>query len=315
MLGSVSELPGGTVTFLFTDIEGSTRLLTQLGRDYADALAEHRRLLRDAFTRHGGVEVDTQGDAFLVAFHSAFEAASAAAEGQRALSRGPIRVRMGLHTGEPQLTAEGYVGLDVHVGARIAAAGHGAQVVLSKRTRELVGEAVVVRDLGEHRLRDLTDPVWLFQLGEEEFPPLKTVSNTNLPTPVSSFVGREAELESATALIDETRLLTVTGPGGIGKTRFAVELAWRQLGRFPHGIYWIPLALLRDPRLLLERAAHVLGSRDDLARHIGDRRLLILFDNFEQVVAGAPALSVLLEACPTCIYSSRAVKRSRSRVR
>src|SRR6059036_1126301 len=186
-----SGLPTGVVTLLFTDVEGSTRLLHELGDDYAEALQEHRRRLRAAFVEHEGVEVDTQGDAFFVVFARTSNAVAAAADCQRALAGGPIRVRVGLHTGEPRLTEEGYVGLDVHKGARIAAAGHGGQVLLSHATRELVDGAV--RDLGEHRLKDIAEPVRLFQLGEQPFPPLKTIANTNLPRPASSFVGREQE--------------------------------------------------------------------------------------------------------------------------
>src|SRR5947208_3388416 len=155
-MSASSHLPSGTVTFLFTDIEGSTRLLHELGDAYADALAEHRRVLREAFARHGGVEVDTQGDAFFVAFARASDALAAAREATDALD-GPIRVRMGVHTGEPLLTEEGYVGIDVHRAARIAAVGYGGQVLVSQSTRDLVG-ADELRDLGEHRLKDLTAP-------------------------------------------------------------------------------------------------------------------------------------------------------------
>ena len=168
------DLPSGTVTFLFTDIEGSTKLLHELGADgYASALAEHRRILRQAFGAHGGVEVDTQGDAFFVAFPTAPGAVQAAAAAQEALARGPIRVRMGLHTGTPHLTEEGYVGQVVHEGARIAAVGYGGQVLLSKQTLELAH--VEVTDLGEHRLKDINGPVAIFQLGPGRFPPLKTI--------------------------------------------------------------------------------------------------------------------------------------------
>src|SRR5437868_3689491 len=185
----MSELPTGTVTFLFTDIEGSTRLLHELGDAYADALAEHRRVLREAFARHGGVEVDTQGDAFFVAFARATDALAAAAEVQRALEPGPISVRIGVHTGEPTLTGEGYVGLDVHKGARIAAVGHGGQILVSQTTRELADE-YGFRDLGEHRLQDLTAAERIFQLGEGEFPALRTLYQTNLPVQPTPFVGR-----------------------------------------------------------------------------------------------------------------------------
>src|SRR5438270_6105594 len=173
------ELPTGTVTFLFTDIEGSTRLLRELGDDYAEALAEHRRVLRDAFVRHGGVEVDTQGDAFFVAFPTAPGALEAAREAQDALA---LPVRMGLHTGTPLLTDEGYVGHDVHRAARIAAAGHGGQVLISSSTAALVTEDGL-RDLGKHRLKDLSAPERIFQLGEDVFPPLKSLHQTNLPIP------------------------------------------------------------------------------------------------------------------------------------
>src|SRR5947199_4324539 len=164
------ELPSGTVTFLFTDIEGSTKLLHELGDAYADALAEHRRALRAAFEAHGGVEVDTQGDAFFVAFGRAGDALAAAREGQEALAEGPIRVRMGVHTGEPIVTEEGYAGLDVHRAARIAAAAHGGQIILSETTRGLLDRAAPLRELGEHRLKDMIEVERLYQLGQGDFP-------------------------------------------------------------------------------------------------------------------------------------------------
>ena len=163
-----ADLPSGTVTFVFTDIEGSTRLLHELGDAYVGVLAEHRRILRESAAAHGGVEVDTQGDAFFFAFARAPDAVEAARVAQDGLAAGPIRVRMGIHTGQPILTDEGYVGLDVHRGARIAAAGHGAQVLLSEATRQLVDAAV--RDLGLHRLKDLQAPERIYQLGDTEFP-------------------------------------------------------------------------------------------------------------------------------------------------
>src|SRR5438128_3850699 len=172
MLGLMRELPSGTVTFLFTDIEGSTKLLYELGDAYAQALAEHRRVLREAFARHDGAEFGTEGDAFFVVFARAADAVEAAAEGQQALRGGPINVRMGLHTGEPLLTGEGYVGIDVHRAARIAAAGHGGQILVSQSTRDLVG-ADGLRDLGQPRLKDLAAAARIYQLGDGEFPPLK----------------------------------------------------------------------------------------------------------------------------------------------
>jgi class 3 adenylate cyclase len=168
------DLPSGTVTFLFTDIEGSTRLLRELGEAYLTAFAQHRRILREAFARHSGVEIGTGGDAFFVVFRSATQAVAAAAEAQAALRPGPIWVRMGLHTGEPYISEGDYVGLDVHKAARIAASGHGGQVVLSAETQGLLGDDVPLLELGEHRLRDFDDPVQLFQLGDGRFPPLRT---------------------------------------------------------------------------------------------------------------------------------------------
>ena len=219
-----SQLPIGTVTFLFTDIEGSTRLIEELGEEgYVDALAEHRRLLREAFSDHRGVEVDTQGDAFLYSFAEAGDAVAAAAAGQAALASGPVKVRMGLHTGGPRLTDEGYAGRELHRAARIAGSGHGGQVVVSAATAAFVDGELV--ELGEHRLKDFPEPVALFQLGSERFPPLKTISNTNLPRPASSFIGRERELGDLLATIRGARLVTLTGPGGSGKTRLALEAA------------------------------------------------------------------------------------------
>jgi len=293
-----NDLPTGTVTFLFTDVEGSTKLLLDIGEArYSEALAEHRRVLRQAFEAHGGVEVDTQGDAFFYAFPDAREAVAAAAEAQKSLASGPIRVRMGMHTGEPVLTDEGYVGLDVHRGARIAAAGHGGQVLLSKTTWELVD--VEVTDLGEHRVKDFSEPVWILQLGSERFPPLKTISNTNLPRPASSFVGREKEVEEVTSVLrDGARLLTLTGPGGSGKTRLSIEAATELVPNFKNGVFWVGLAPLRDSALVVDTVAQMVGAKDGLAEHIAGREMLLVLDNFEQVVEAAPELAKLLEACP-----------------
>jgi predicted ATPase len=295
----MSELPTGTVTFLFTDIEGSTRLLHELGDDYADALAEHRRVLREAFARHGGVEVDTQGDAFFVAFARAKDALAAAADGQAALEPGPIRVRMGLHTGEPIVTDEGYVGIDVHRAARIGSAGHGGQVLASQTTRDLAGSNGL-HDLGEHRLKDLSAPERIFQFGGGEFPPLKTLYQTNLPIPATPFLGRERELGEVGALLshDDVRLLTLTGAGGSGKTRLALQAAAAAAEHYPQGVWWVPLAPVRDAAGVVETAARALGGASSLAEVIGDRRLLLLLDNFEHVIAAAPELTSLLSTCP-----------------
>jgi predicted ATPase/class 3 adenylate cyclase len=291
--GCVRDLPSGTVTFLFTDIEGSTRLLHELGDRYPDALAEHRRLLREAFTRHGGTEVDTQGDAFFIAFPEAREAVVAAAEAQAALEPGPIRVRMGLHTGEPIVWAEGYAGLDVHRGARICACAHGGQVVLSERTRAQV-DGVSIRDLGAHRLKDLSEPQQLYQLGDAQFPPLKTLHATNLPTQATALVGRGRELSDVRELLGAHRLVTLTGPGGSGKTRLGLQVAAEMLEDYPHGVFWVPLQSLRDPSLVVPTIAQTIESKNGLADHIGDKRMLLLLDNLEQVIEAAGDLSELL---------------------
>src|SRR2546425_13373953 len=261
------ELPIGTVTFLFTDVEGSTRLLQELGEEYASVLAEHRRVLREAFARYGGVEVDTQGDAFFVAFATASEALAAAAEGRSALEEGPVRVRMGLHTGEPLLTDEGYVGIDVHRAARIAAAGHGGQILLSRSTRDLAG-GDGLRDLGEHRLKDLTAPERIYQLGDEWFAPLKTLHQTNLPVQPTPLVGRERELAEVLLLMRASRLVTLTGAGGSGKTRLAVHAAAELVEDFKDGVAVVALAALNDPELALPTIASTIGAKDDLVEFL-----------------------------------------------
>ena len=299
-------LPTGTVTFLFTDVEGSTRLLHELGaEEYAEALSEHRRAIREACARQAGVEVDTQGDAFFFAFATAPSALSAASDLRQALAAGPIRVRVGLHTGTPLLTEEGYVGGDVHRAARIAAAGHGGQVLVSSATAELIDEAL--RDLGEHRLKDLGAPQRLYQLGDGDFPPLRTLYRTNLPIQPSPLVGRERELTEAGALIREHRLLTLIGPGGSGKTRLALQLAAEAVERFPDGVFWVPLQALRDPALVERAIGASVGADDGLIEHVANKRLLVLLDNFEQVVEAAPTISSLLAGTPhaTVLVTSR----------
>jgi len=294
-----SDLPSGTVTFLFTDVEGSTRLLHELGAEgYAEALAEHRWVIREACARHDGIEVDTQGDAFFFAFPTAPGALAAAGEMTEALASGPIQVRIGLHTGTPLLTEEGYVGGDVHRAARIAAAGHGGQVLVSASAAQLVERELT--NLGEHRLKDLSAPERIFQLGGGDFPALKSLYRTNLPIPSTPFLGRERELQEVVALLSakDGRLLTLTGPGGTGKTRLAAQAAGLASDGYPDGVWWVPLAPLRDPGLVLETAAQVVGSKNGLAEHISDKEMLCLFDNFEQVVDAAPDLASLLAACP-----------------
>ena len=316
-------LPAGTVTLLFTDIEGSTRLLQQLGQGYAEVLSECRHLLRASFDRRGGHEVDTQGDAFLVAFVRASDALSAAVDAQRALATHPwpagvsVRVRMGLHTGEPALTNEGYIGRDVHRAARIMSAGHGGQVLLSQTTRELVEQAlpegVQLLDLGAHRLKDLQQPGRLFQLAiagfPAHFPPLKTLDHfpNNLPIQPTAFIGREKEVAAVAARLcrEEVRLVTLTGPGGTGKTRLGLQVVAEVSDRFADGVFFVDLAPLSDPELVISAIAQVLAIKEIggqpllelLKASLREKRLLLLLDNFEQVVLAAPPLAELLAAC------------------
>jgi predicted ATPase/class 3 adenylate cyclase len=313
MAGAMAQLPVGTVTFLFTDVEGSTQLLLELGpAAYADALAEHRRLLRKAFLANGGIEVDTQGDAFFVAFADPGSAAAAARAAQSALEGGSIRVRMGLHTGEPLLVAEGYVGIDVHKAARICAAGHGGQVVVSEATSALL-PATALRPLGPHRLKDLSEAELLYQLGEGDFPPLKSLHQTNLPVQPTRFLGRERELAEVLSVLsrDDVRLLTLTGAGGSGKTRLALQAAAEVVDEFPHGVWWVALQALRDPQLVTTTIAATLGATGDLAEHLAERRLLLLLDNLEHLLDSGPALAELMAACP----GLRLLVTSRERLR
>jgi predicted ATPase/class 3 adenylate cyclase len=301
----MSALPQGTVTFLFTDIEGSTRLLHELGPTrYAEALAEHRRVVREAADAHGGVEVDTQGDAFFIAFPTPGGAAAAAEAAREGLAAGAIRVRMGLHTGTPTLTEEGYVGEDVHRGARIAALAHGDQIIVSPATAALL-DAEPLLDLGQHRLKDFEGAVRLYQLGEREFPPLRTPGSVELPTPATPFLGREQELFDAVSLVYERdpRVLTIIGPGGTGKTRFSIELA-RLLGDDAEGgTVFVPLAPLRDAEFVLPAVADRLGAGTPepsaIAARVGDRRTHVVCDNLEHLLPGAARpLAELVAAVP-----------------
>src|SRR5438445_9176166 len=260
----MEHLPRGTVTFLFTDIEGSTRLLQELGDGYPAVLEDHRRALREVFATHGGREVDTQGDAFFVAFGRARDAIAAAAGIRHALADGPIRVRVGIHTGEPTSTGEGYVGIDVHRAARICAAGHGGQVLLSQAARELLPGDIQLRDLGEHRLKDLAEPLRIYQLGDEDFPPLNSLNATNLPVQPTPLVGRRGELHSVVELLrrPEVRLLTLSGPGGAGKTRVALHAAAELVEEFRDGVFLVSLGAISDPDLVVPSIAHTLGVKE-----------------------------------------------------
>jgi class 3 adenylate cyclase len=307
-----SRLRAGTVTFLFTDVEGSTRLLQELGDEYADALAEHRRALREAFARYGGVDVETHGDAFFVTFAKAADALAAASAACEALAGGPIRVRIGLHTGEPIRTDEGHVGIDVHRAARIAAAGHGGQILLSQTTRDLVG-ADRLRDLGLHRLKDLAAPERLYQLGDDEFPPLKSLDQTNLPVEPAAFVGRERELAEVLALLDVHRIVTLTGPGGSGKTRLGLQAAAESVGQYGDGVWFVSLAAIRDPQLIEPTIARVVGGPDDLHEFLRGKRTLLVLDNLEQLLPDAAEIvATSMRACSPQAEAASMLQRSRS---
>jgi predicted ATPase/class 3 adenylate cyclase/DNA-binding CsgD family transcriptional regulator len=321
---SLGNFPTGTVTLLFTDIEGSTHLFQQLGDRYASVLAECRHLLRATFQEWNGHEVDTQGDSFFVAFARATDAVLAAVEAQRALAAHPwpegvaVRVRTGLHTGEPARTSEGYVGLDVHRAARIMSAAHGGQVLLSQATCILVEqdlpEDLSLRDLGEHRLKDLGRPRRLFQLVipdlPADFPALKTLDTypNNLPMQHTPFIGREQELAAVEQLMhrEDVRLVTLTGPGGTGKTRLGVQVAAELTDSFADGVFFVNLAPVNDTALVVPTIAETLGVREAggqplrerLKGELQQKQMLLLLDNFEQVMSAAVQVVDLLTACP-----------------
>ncbi len=332
----MSELPTGTVTFLFSDIEGSTRLVERLGTaDWTPVLAAHQRIVRAAIAAEGA-EVKTEGDSFFVVFRRPASAVGAAVAIQRGLAAEAwpddvdVRVRIGIHTGEGVLApTSDYVGLDVHRAARIAAAAHGGQTLLSGATAALLGpeldDGVELRDRGEHRLKDLSRPERLAELVIEglpaDFPPLKTLdaAPNNLPTQLTTFLGREREIEAILGLLRSNRLLTLTGPGGTGKTRLSLEVAGRSVDHYPDGVYFVPLDSIAQADLVGPTiASHVglpdRGGSDPVARlveHLGDRRVLVVLDNFEQVVDAAPVVGQLLAGAAglSVLVTSRAILR------
>ncbi len=315
-------LPTGTVTFLFTDVEGSTKLLQELGSEqYGDALAEHRRVVREVCVAEGGVEVDTQGDALFFAFPTAPGALAAASSLTVSLeTSGQIRVRVGIHTGTPLVGDEGYIGHDVHRAARIAASGHGGQVLVSASTASLVETELT--DLGEHRLKDLSARERVFQLGDLEFPKLKSLYQTNLPVPATPFLGRERELGDVVSLLgrDDVRLCTLTGAGGTGKTRLAVQAAAEVAELFPDGTFWVPLAPLRDPGFVLAAVAEVMEFREQagqsplesLAAALAGKAMLLVLDNAEHLL---PALASDVAALAAAVPTLTIVVTSRERLR
>jgi predicted ATPase/class 3 adenylate cyclase len=337
---SLPHLPRGTVTLLFTDIEGSTSLLQQVGERYTQVLSECRHLLRTAFHQYHGHEVDTQGDAFFVAFARATDAVSAAVAAQRALARHSwpegvtVRMRMGMHTGEPELTPEGYVGLDVHHAARIMSAAHGGQILLSQATHELVEHELPaeasLRDLGEHRLKDLQRPTHLFQVVvadlPADFPPLKTLDAHphNLPVQPTPLIGREREVAAVGHLLqrEDVRLVTLTGPGGVGKTRLGMQVVAELSDRFADGVVFVNLAPITDPALVVPTVAQTLDIREAagqpllerLVEMLQQKQILLLLDNFEQVVSTAVHVADLLATCPKLkvVVTSRAVLHIRA---
>ena len=328
-------LPTGTITFLFTDIEGSTRLLSQLGERYEGILADHAAVVRQAIAEHGGSEVNTEGDAFFAVFPSAPGAVRATAQAQLQLNAAvgpddtPIRVRIGLHTGEGRLGGKDYAGMDVNRAARICAAGHGGQVLLSDATRALVAHdlpaGVSLRDLALHRLKDLPAPEHLWQLDIDglpaDFPALRSLDSrpNNLPLSATPLIGREAELEEVRRLLGERRLLTLTGPGGTGKTRLALAAAHMTLPDYPDGAFFVPLQDAHDRATVASEIAAALGVREKKDRdleqgvkeHLREHEELLVLDNFEQVLTAAPLIAELLAIAPRLriIVTSRSALR------
>ena len=311
---AAQTLPSGTVTFLFTDIEGSTQLWQQHPAAMPAALTRHHTILHRAIASHDGYVFQIIGDAFCAAFATAFDGLIAALAAQRALrdeawgDTGPLRVRMALHTGVAQVHAGDYTagqyvsGLTLSRAARLLSAGHGGQILVSSPTAELVSEQMppdtVLRDMGVHRLKDLVQPQHIFQVSASDlsthFPPLKTLGAlpNNLPIHLTSFIGREHELAEMHGLLSTTRLLTLTGPGGAGKTRLALQVAADRLNAFEHGVWFVELASLSEPTLVPKAVLNTLGLREEaghellapLTDFLRAKSLLLVLDNCEHLI-------------------------------
>ncbi len=320
----MADLPSGTVSLLFSDIEGSTVLLSRLGAAYADALDGQRRVLRASWADQGGIELGTEGDSFFVAFPTAIGAVGAAADAERELAVYPwpageqVRVRVGIHTGSPMVHDGGYVGMDVHRAARIAGAAHGGQVVLSAATAELVGGGlpggVGLRDLGSHRLKDLPMPEHLFQLTIEglrsEFPALKALgAASSLPVSATPLVGRDGELAELTALLASpgVRLVTLTGPGGSGKTRLAVSVAERLVNSFPDGVFFVQLAAVTTAEVMWTSIAEAMDVPPDARvlpgffQYVAHHSALVVLDNLEQLGGADAVVAELRQQAPSMV--------------
>jgi predicted ATPase/class 3 adenylate cyclase len=336
----VADLPSGTVAFLFTDIEESTKRWERDRPGMAVALARHDALLRGAIESHGGAVFKTVGDAFCAAFAGTRDAVAAALAAQRAFAAepwgeaGPLRVRMALHAGRAEERDGDYFGPPLNRVARLLSGGHGAQVLLSLAAAELardeLPEGAGLRDLGEHRLKDLGRPERVFQLLHldlpADFPPLRTLDRLahNLPVQPTPFLGREGEVTRLGELLqrEDVRLVTLTGPGGVGKTRLALQVAAELVEAFPDGAWFADLAPLADPALVPSAIASALGLREEggrpliqaLKEHLSDKRLLLLLDNLEHLLPAAPQAGELLAACPglTILATSRAPLRLRA---